>query len=203
MTLSQKVYDENYWKVRSYASVVIIILTYLEEEKEEVIPDVDDTDGVDPTGEFEAWRLRELGRIKKEKEEELRREEEREEIERRRALPEEQRLKEDLERANKLREEKPKGQQKFLQKYWHKGAFHQVCHTSFVCVVPSFYTLIRMMQYSYDTTTQRQLSLQWMSRCYPKSCESRTSVNAVELSIPTLWIRTQHRGAEVLEAQVL
>lgn len=97
----------------------------LEKEKEEVIPDVDDTDGVDPTGEFEAWRLRELGRIKKEKEEELKREEEREEIERRRALPEEQRLKEDLERANKLREEKPKGQQKFLQKYWHKGAFHQ------------------------------------------------------------------------------
>lgn len=97
----------------------------LEKEKEEVIPDVDDTDGIDPTGEFEAWRLRELGRIKKEKEEELRREEEREEIERRRALPEEQRLKEDLERANKLREEKPKGQQKFLQKYWHKGAFHQ------------------------------------------------------------------------------
>lgn len=54
------------------------------------------------------------------------REEEREEIERRRALPEEQRLKEDLERAQKLREDKPKGQQKFLQKYWHKGAFHQV-----------------------------------------------------------------------------
>ncbi|OAX43640.1 hypothetical protein K503DRAFT_789395 [Rhizopogon vinicolor AM-OR11-026] len=97
----------------------------LEKEKEEIIPDVDDADGLDPAGEFEAWRLRELGRIKKEKEEELRREEEREEIERRRALPEEQRLKEDLERANKLREEKPKGKQKFLQKYWHKGAFHQ------------------------------------------------------------------------------
>lgn len=96
-----------------------------EKEKEDVIPDVDDTDGLDPEGEFEAWRLRELGRIKKEKEEELRREEEREEIERRRALPEEQRMKEDLERAKKSREEKPKGQQKFHQKYWHKGAFHQ------------------------------------------------------------------------------
>ncbi|KII86356.1 hypothetical protein PLICRDRAFT_177908 [Plicaturopsis crispa FD-325 SS-3] len=96
-----------------------------EKEKEEIIPDVDDTDGLDPAAEFEAWRLRELGRIKKEKEEEVRREEEREEIERRRALPEEQRLKEDLERAQKLRNEKPKGSQKFLQKYWHKGAFHQ------------------------------------------------------------------------------
>lgn len=50
---------------------------------------------------------------------------EREEIERRRALPEEQRLKEDTEHAEKLRAEKPKGQQKFLQKYWHKGAFRQ------------------------------------------------------------------------------
>ncbi|KAG6902998.1 hypothetical protein C0995_008571 [Termitomyces sp. Mi166 len=96
-----------------------------EKEKEEDVNDVDDTDGLDPAAEFEAWRLRELGRIKKEKEEEVRREEDREEVERRRALPEEQRMKEDVERANKLREEKPKGQQKFLQKYWHKGAFHQ------------------------------------------------------------------------------
>ncbi|KAJ7293878.1 microfibrillar-associated protein MFAP1, Zn finger, CCHC type protein, partial [Mycena rebaudengoi] len=96
-----------------------------EKEKEDIIPDVDDTDGLDPEAEFEAWRLRELGRIKKEKEEELRREEEREEVERRRALPEEQRMREDLERAQKLRDEKPKGSQKFLQKYWHKGAFHQ------------------------------------------------------------------------------
>lgn len=99
------------------------------EETEDHVPDVDDTDGLDSTAEFEAWRLRELGRIKREKEEEIRREKEREEIERRRALPEEVRLKEDLERAQKSRDEKPKGQQKFLQKYWHKGAFHQVCVT--------------------------------------------------------------------------
>ncbi|KAF8060967.1 microfibrillar-associated protein MFAP1, Zn finger, CCHC type protein [Lyophyllum atratum] len=96
-----------------------------EKEKEEDVNDVDDTDGLDPTAEFEAWRLRELGRIKAEKEEEVRREEEQEEVERRRALPEEQRMKEDVKRAQKLREEKPKGQQRFLQKYWHKGAFHQ------------------------------------------------------------------------------
>lgn len=102
------------------------------EEKEDLIPEVDDTDGLDAEGEFEAWRLRELGRIKKEKEEDLRREEEREEIERRRALPEEQRMKEDLEHAKKSREEKPKGKQKFLQKYWHKGAFHQVS-ADYIC----------------------------------------------------------------------
>lgn len=100
------------------------------EEKEEEQIDVDDTDGIDPAAEFEAWRLRELNRIKRDKEDEMRREQEREEVERRRALPEAQRMKEDLEHAKKLREEKPKGQQKFLQKYWHKGAFHQVHHSS-------------------------------------------------------------------------
>jgi microfibrillar-associated protein 1 len=55
-------------------------------------------------------------------------------VERRRALPEEQRLKEDLEHAKKSRDEKPKGKQMFLQKYWHKGAFHQVCSSSTIRV---------------------------------------------------------------------
>jgi microfibrillar-associated protein 1 len=41
-------------------------------------------------------------------------------------MPEEQRLKEDLELANKSRESKPKGEGMFLQKYWHKGAYFQV-----------------------------------------------------------------------------
>ena len=41
-------------------------------------------------------------------------------------MPEEQRLKEDLELANMSRESKPKGQGAFLQKYWHKGAYFQV-----------------------------------------------------------------------------
>ncbi|EJD04425.1 uncharacterized protein FOMMEDRAFT_167614 [Fomitiporia mediterranea MF3/22] len=96
-----------------------------EKEREKEVPDIDDTDGVDPDGEFEAWRLRELSRIKRDKEAQAARELEREEIERRRALPEEQRMKEDLEHAKATRDLKSKGQQQFLQKYWHKGAFHQ------------------------------------------------------------------------------
>ena len=109
--------------------------TLTTEEKEAEIPDIDDTDGLDPEAEFEAWRLRELARIKRDKEAEVQRELEREEIERRRALPEEQRMKEDLENAQRTRDEKPKGQQKFLQKYWHKGAFHQVrFHSHARCV---------------------------------------------------------------------
>lgn len=147
-------------------------LTLLIEEKEEIVPDVDDTDGLDPAAEFEAWRLRELGRIKKEKEEEVRREEEREEIERRRAMPEEQRLREDMENAQKSRDSKPKGEAKFLQKYWHKGAFHQVS------AFPShFHTLVmrlllsRTMKYFSAVTTRRLRSLLSMSPCFPKSCK--------------------------------
>ncbi|CCA69164.1 related to microfibril-associated protein [Serendipita indica DSM 11827] len=97
------------------------------EEKEAKMPgqEIDDTDGLDPEAEFNLWRMRELMRLKREKEAERAREEERLEIERRRALPEEQRLKEDMERAKKLREAKPQGSGAFLQKYWHKGAFYQ------------------------------------------------------------------------------
>lgn len=129
-TLSLPASDVNWRKVRTTLTIfTYTILNLISiEEKEEEIPDVDDTDGLDPAAEFEAWRLRELGRIKMEREAELEREKEREEIERRRAMPAEQRMKEDLERAQKLRDEKPKGQQKFLQKYWHKGAFHQVIY---------------------------------------------------------------------------
>ena len=112
--------------ILSFRTPCLLMHYFHIEEKEAEVPDVDDTDGIDPEGEFEAWRLRELARIKRDKEEAMKRELEREEVERRRAMPEEQRLKEDLERAEKLRAEKPKGQQKFLQKYWHKGAFHQV-----------------------------------------------------------------------------
>lgn len=38
------------------------------EETEQVFPDVDDTDGLDDIAEFEAWKLRELMRIKRDKE---------------------------------------------------------------------------------------------------------------------------------------
>jgi hypothetical protein len=124
----------------SFAAFIADFLGHAE-EKEADVNEVDDTDGLDPTAEFEAWRLRELARIKTEKEEELEREEEKEEVERRRALPEERRLKEDLEHAKKLRDEKPKGQQMFLQKYWHKGAFYQVLNFFLFWPLWRIYTL--------------------------------------------------------------
>lgn len=98
------------------------------EEASENVPDVDDTDDLDPEAEFEAWRLRELSRLTRDKEAALQREEEKEEIERRRALPEAQRLREDEEHARKTREEKDanRGERAFLEKFYHKGAFYQV-----------------------------------------------------------------------------
>lgn len=92
------------------------------------MPDVDDTDDLDPEAEFEAWRLRELSRLTRDKEAALQREEEKEEIERRRAMPEAQRLREDEEHARKTREEKDanRGDRAFLEKFYHKGAFYQV-----------------------------------------------------------------------------
>ncbi|RCH81460.1 Microfibrillar-associated protein 1, partial [Rhizopus stolonifer] len=84
---------------------------------------VDDTDGLDEEAEFNAWRVRELTRIKRDREERIAREKEEEELERRRALPEDVRLKEDLERAEASKD-KERGQFTFLQKYYHKGAFY-------------------------------------------------------------------------------
>lgn len=99
---------------------------------------MDDTDDIDPEAEFEAWRLRELSRLTRDKEAALEREAERDEIERRRALPEAQRLREDEEYARKTREAKEanRGDGVFMEKFYHKGAFYQVsccrlcCHES-------------------------------------------------------------------------
>lgn len=115
------------------------------EEASENVPDVDDTDDLDPEAEFEAWRLRELSRLTRDKEAALQRREEEEEIERRRALPEAQRLREDEEHARKTREEKEanRGERAFMEKFYHKGAFYQVrfvglCLTARRCSYPLF-----------------------------------------------------------------
>ena len=55
-------------------------LLLFSEEKEEEVIDVDDTDGVDPAGEFDVWRLREFARIKQDKEAEIAHEQECKEV---------------------------------------------------------------------------------------------------------------------------
>jgi microfibrillar-associated protein 1 len=86
---------------------------------------IDDRDGVDPEAEYAAWKLRELKRIKREREAIEAAEKEREEIERRRNLTAEEREREDREFIEKQKQEKEasRGQTGFMQRYFHKGAF--------------------------------------------------------------------------------
>ncbi|CAG8663437.1 12374_t:CDS:2, partial [Dentiscutata heterogama] len=113
-------------KKESHSMVAEVIQKEMQKtvDEETGVKEVDDTDGLDEQAEYEAWKLRELKRIKRDKEEREAREKEREEIDRRRNMSEEQRLVEDMERVKEQREKKPHGQYKFLQKYYHKGAFY-------------------------------------------------------------------------------
>lgn len=107
------------------------------------LEDVDDTDDIDPDAEYQAWRLRELLRIKRDRDALAAREAERDALEARRALPAEQRLAEDVADAERQREEKLAERRveadaarggdlgsganagPLLQKFHHRGAFYQ------------------------------------------------------------------------------
>jgi microfibrillar-associated protein 1 len=86
---------------------------------------LDDRDGLDPEAEYAAWKLRELKRVKRQREVIETAEKEREEIERRRNLNPEEREREDQEFIQKQKEEKEasRGQTGYMQRYFHKGAF--------------------------------------------------------------------------------
>ncbi|KAH8705409.1 splicing factor, Prp19-binding domain-containing protein [Talaromyces proteolyticus] len=86
---------------------------------------LDDRDGLDPDAEYAAWKLRELKRIKRQREAIEEAEKEREEIERRRNLNPEEREREDQEFIGKQKEEKEanRGQAGYMRRYFHKGAF--------------------------------------------------------------------------------
>ncbi|ERF71734.1 hypothetical protein EPUS_05606 [Endocarpon pusillum Z07020] len=88
---------------------------------------VDDTDGLDPEAEYAAWKLRELKRLKRDREAIEQREKEIEEVQRRRNLTQAEREAEDREYLEKQKEEKEDGRGRagFLQRYHHKGAFFQ------------------------------------------------------------------------------
>ncbi|KAL8908954.1 MAG: hypothetical protein Q9207_000530 [Kuettlingeria erythrocarpa] len=90
------------------------------------VEDVDDTDDIDPDMERAAWKLRELKRVKRDREAIEQAEKEREEIERRRNLTKEEREAEDKEFLELQKEEREgKGKMGYMQKYFHRGAFFQ------------------------------------------------------------------------------
>lgn len=80
----------------------------------------------DPAAEYAAWKVRELRRLKREREAIEARERERAEVERRRNLSEAERQAEDEAFLARQREEKEgRGSMAYLQKYHHKGAFYR------------------------------------------------------------------------------
>ena len=90
------------------------------------IDEVDDTDGLDPETERAEWKLRELKRVKRDREAIEIAEQEREEVERRRNLSKEDREAEDREFIDQQKAEREgKGFMAHMQKYVHKGAFFQ------------------------------------------------------------------------------
>lgn len=86
--------------------------------------EVDDTDDLDPEAERAAWKLRELQRVRRDREALIAKEKEREEVEARRNMTVEEREAADQEYIAAQHEEREsKGKMGFMQKYFHKGAF--------------------------------------------------------------------------------
>lgn len=103
-------------KITSHEMVVEELKRDLINPKEQIELDVDDTDGINDEEELEAWKLRELSRIKRDAlEKEAREREEAEKEENRKKTDKE--LEEEM--AKNATEDKTKI--KFLQKYYHKG----------------------------------------------------------------------------------
>jgi len=88
--------------------------------------DIDDDDGEDnEEEELEAWKVRELKRIKREQQKRDEEEKERAEVERLRDMTEEERVAELKTREKVITNAQDKeGKMKFMQKYYHRGAFY-------------------------------------------------------------------------------
>ena len=84
------------------------------------------TDAEDEELEYESWKLRELKRNKRDRDEREAEEKERQEIERIRNMTEEERRLEFKNNPKEVTNKAPKGKYKFLQKYYHRGAFYLV-----------------------------------------------------------------------------
>ncbi|UYV65113.1 hypothetical protein LAZ67_3003153 [Cordylochernes scorpioides] len=82
------------------------------------------TDDENEEADYEAWKLRELKRIKRNKEEREAREREAMEIERLHSMTEEERKAELRANPKIITNKAVKGKYKFLQKYFHRGAFY-------------------------------------------------------------------------------
>ncbi|GMY34988.1 microfibrillar-associated protein 1-like isoform X1 [Fagus crenata] len=92
-------------------------------EMEANIADVDTDDEVNEAEEYEAWKVREIARIKRDREDRDAMLKQKEEIEKVRNMTEEERR--EWERKNPKPAQPTKQKWRFMQKYFHKGAFFQ------------------------------------------------------------------------------
>nr|XP_054757542.1 microfibrillar-associated protein 1-like [Lytechinus pictus]XP_054757543.1 microfibrillar-associated protein 1-like [Lytechinus pictus] len=82
------------------------------------------TDDENDEVEYEAWKVRELRRIKRDRDEREQIEKDRLETERLRNMTEEERREELRVNPKQITNKQSKGRYKFLQKYYHRGAFY-------------------------------------------------------------------------------
>jgi len=113
-------------RLQTHKMVEEVLRKEKQQEKEEesgIVCDFDTDDENDEVA-YDTWKLRELKRLKRDREERDQREHEQQEIERWHNLTEEERRAE-LKANPKLIANKPatKAKYKFLQKYYHRGAF--------------------------------------------------------------------------------
>ncbi|XP_012940019.1 microfibrillar-associated protein 1 [Aplysia californica] len=96
----------------------------MEEEKSlQQACDEMETDDENDEEEYELWKLRELKRVKRDREEREALDKDKLEVERLRNMTEEERRQEARTNPKEVTNKAPKGKYKFLQKYYHRGAF--------------------------------------------------------------------------------